>query len=88
MPNVILIKHLKLSVKNTQKSLFLEVSDVPQELSPATFIPQKNTGNISKENDTPNYGKEFDSHHIWGSSCSMLPSRMSRKFSSSIFFLF
>lgn len=46
----------------------MEMSDVPKTMiSPATCIPQEDAGNISKENDGPNYGKELDSHHCLGS---------------------
>lgn len=77
--NIISIKHLKLFAKDEQNALVLEISDVPKTMiSPATCIPQKDAGNISKEKDGPNYGKELDSHHCWGSTCSMPHSRMPR----------
>lgn len=49
-----------------------------KQYPPATCILQKDAGNVSKERDGPNYGKELDSHHCWGSSCSMTKSRAPR----------
>jgi len=55
------------------------MSDVPKIIiSPATYIPQKDCWYHLKRKRWSKLWKELDSHHCWGSSCSMPYPRVPR----------